>query len=31
LDFKLSEKQQKDEEKEQQSWLQKLFKAREEN
>jgi hypothetical protein len=31
LNFKLTEQQQKDEEKEQQSWLQKLFKAREEN
>jgi hypothetical protein len=31
LDFNLSEQQKKDEEKEQQSWLQKLFKAREEN
>jgi Zinc dependent phospholipase C len=31
LDFKLTEQQQKDEEKEQQSWLQKLFKARDEN
>jgi hypothetical protein len=31
LNFKLTEKQQKEEEDEQKSWLQKLFKARDEN
>jgi hypothetical protein len=31
LDFKISEQQKKEEEKEQQSWLQKLFKPRDEN